>query len=230
MQSRYFTRSPQSSITPEPDSGTIPLCLTVSLRSLHEQMRAGIIAARACDANLSEILVVPYMRGVSDQVRMLCAPSRMHDVDKWLSNSLSYIEARPSTLDSSTKVYAAAESDLGSCHASVEQEGGAVVELEDSARPSASQVDAAQVSRGGDGAGKAGATGTIELGADDTAHGEPLSVLLLRFFRTGFEVPGPNQTYACHFSLHKVHVPMILLIRCWKQSSLIWRTPTCLSC
>ena len=68
-------------------------CAQLLLASDHaEQMRSGIVGARAYGIGLTDEMVLVYMRSVSDQVRTLCTVSRLTDVEKWLASTLHLLE------------------------------------------------------------------------------------------------------------------------------------------
>ena len=151
-----------------------------------EQMRAGIVAARAYSSGLTEALVVPYMRSVSEQVRMLCSDARSEDIDRWLASTLSRLEAQSvvaaasaSTADASG--FAVSSSSSSSISSSNSSNDGGVGVVEGKV-PTAEVVTSSEVN--------APSAAPLDEDSDTLvarARAE-LPALLLRFFRTGFEV------------------------------------------
>jgi len=149
-------------------------------------MRAGIVAARAYSSGLTEALVVPYMRSVSEQVRMLCSDARSEDIDRWLASTLSRLEAQSvvaaasaSTADASASAVSSSSSSSISSSNSSNDGGVGVVEGK---VPTAEVVTSSEVNP------PSAAPLDEESDALVARARAELPALLLRFFRTGFEV------------------------------------------
>ena len=163
-----------------------------------EQIRAGIVAARSYSAGLTDMLVVPYMRAVSDQVRMLCSDARVVDMDRWLAATLSPLEAPerlPSASSATTgtassaatsEVAASLAAASSSCAVSGGSAEGCAAE-EGTAPPRALVADGQSAALSAATAGKPAVAAPTPAAAAGATHAE-LPVLLLRFFRSGFEV------------------------------------------
>ena len=152
-----------------------------------EQIRAGVVTARSYGTGLTDLLVVPYMRAVSDQVRMLCSDARVADMDRWLSATLSRLEvpeqlpsAKSATIGTaSSAATSEVDASLAAASSSCAVSGGAA---EGGAAPPRADVQSTALS-----ATTAGKPAPTPAAAAGAAHAE-LPILLLRFFRTGFEV------------------------------------------
>ena len=154
-----------------------------------EQIRAGVVTARSYGTGLTDLLVVPYMRAVSDQVRMLCSDARVADMVRWLSATLSRLEvpeqlpsAKSATIGTaSSAATSEVDASLAAASSSCAVSGGAAA-AEGGAAPPRADVQSTALS-----ATTAGKPAPTPAAAAGAAHAE-LPILLLRFFRTGFEV------------------------------------------
>ena len=179
-------------------------------------MRSGIVGARAYGIGLTDEMVLVYMRSVSDQVRTLCTVSRLTDVEKWLASTLHLLEQQAGETSPTAaraqmaKAEAVKEAEKvvgggGSAAADVAAEAIAEEAASSSTASSPSSTitpasekkeKSEEKAKEGDkkaeekeGAPSAEAPATEPSKSSTTTPPHPdLPSLLLKFFRTGFEV------------------------------------------